>query len=190
MTGMQLLGFVLTAGALLAVPGPHRAVCCQPRLGVRRAAVASVTKNFAGAVVEAGAVAAGLGAIVATSRVGFSIMELAGGVYVVYLGIKAWRERRSLAEAVEASVVNALLTGGDVTRRTSDFGSTSEVDARVALSLIGEDEDHLRTVFDRLADGGSVKDPLALQFWGDIFGTVVDRFGISWQVNVGTARGS
>jgi PhnB protein len=29
--------------------------------------------------------------------------------------------------------------------------------------------------------------PLAKQFWGDTFGAVTDKFGIGWQVNIGSA---
>jgi len=29
--------------------------------------------------------------------------------------------------------------------------------------------------------------PLAKQFWGDIFGAITDKYGIAWQVNIGSA---
>jgi threonine/homoserine/homoserine lactone efflux protein len=101
MTSAQLLSLLLTAVALLAVPGPSMLFAVSRGLTYgRQAAVTTVAGNFAGAVPQAAAVAAGLGAIVATSTVGFSIMKLTGGAYLVYLGIKAWRDRRSLAEVV------------------------------------------------------------------------------------------
>jgi PhnB protein len=49
---------------------------------------------------------------------------------------------------------------------------------------VGSDEARLRTVFDALSKGGSVTVPLAKQFWGDIFGGLIDKFGIGWQVNI------
>jgi threonine/homoserine/homoserine lactone efflux protein len=101
MTSTQLLSFLLTAVALLAVPGPSVVFAVSRGLTYGRlGAVSTVAGNFAGAVLQAAAVAAGLGAIVATSTVAFTIMKLTGGAYLVYLGIKAWRERRSLAEVV------------------------------------------------------------------------------------------
>jgi len=49
---------------------------------------------------------------------------------------------------------------------------------RVELSLIGTDDARLRAMFDGLADGGTVVTKLERQFWGDIFGSVTDKYGI------------
>lgn len=38
-------------------------------------------------------------------------------------------------------------------------------------------------IFGALAKGGAVTMPLADQFWGDYFGSLVDRFGVNWMVN-------
>jgi PhnB protein len=57
----------------------------------------------------------------------------------------------------------------------------------VELSLGGTDEPRLRAMFDALAEGGTVRMPLAEQFWGDTFGSLTDRFGIHWMMNIGKA---
>ena len=101
MTRSQLLAFILATEALLIVPGPS--VLFVISRGVtygRRAAVATVAGNTTGAAVQAVAVAAGLGAVVATSTAVFTTMKVVGGAYLVYLGIKAWRDRRSLRDAL------------------------------------------------------------------------------------------
>ena len=85
-------------------------------------------------------------------------------------------------------VINALLTGGDITLRASDREDTSnDPQSRVELSLIGTDDARLRALFDGLAEGGNVRTELERQFWGDIFGAVTDKYGIGWQVNIGAA---
>ncbi len=85
-------------------------------------------------------------------------------------------------------IINALLTGGDITLRASDRGdATLDPQTRVELSIIGPDEPRLRAIFDGLANGGTVRTELAKQFWGDIFGAVTDKYGIGWQVNIGAA---
>ena len=90
-------------------------------------------------------------------------------------------ERRNL-------VINAQLTGGDITLRASDRDdSSTEPQTRVELSLIGTDEARLSTLFDSLSEGGIVRAKLERQFWGDIFGMVTDKYGIGWQVNIGQA---
>jgi PhnB protein len=55
----------------------------------------------------------------------------------------------------------------------------------VAVSLSGDDAADLRGYWEKLAEGGTVSVPLEKQMWGDEFGAVVDRFGISWMVNIG-----
>jgi len=80
------------------------------------------------------------------------------------------------------------LTGGDITLRASDRQDTStDPQTRIELSLIGTDDARLRALFDGLADGGTVRAKLEKQFWGDVFGAVTDKYGIGWQINIGTA---
>lgn len=55
----------------------------------------------------------------------------------------------------------------------------------IAISLSGDDADELRGYWERLADGGTVAVPLEKQMWGDEYGQVTDRFGISWMVDFG-----
>jgi PhnB protein len=82
-------------------------------------------------------------------------------------------------------VINAALDTGSFTLRASDRAdATDEVQTRVELTIIGSDESDLRTIFDGLSAGGTVKAPLEKMFWGDIFGGLIDRFGIGWQVNI------
>jgi PhnB protein len=55
----------------------------------------------------------------------------------------------------------------------------------MAVSLSGDDGDDLRGYWQKLSDGGTVAVPLEKQMWGDEFGMCVDRFGVSWMVNIG-----
>jgi PhnB protein len=57
----------------------------------------------------------------------------------------------------------------------------------IAVSLSGDDADELRGYWDKLSEGGTVTVPLEKQMWGDEFGMCVDRFGISWLVNIAGA---
>jgi PhnB protein len=53
-----------------------------------------------------------------------------------------------------------------------------------AVSLSGEDGAELRGYWEKLSDGGAVTVPLEKQMWGDEFGMCIDRFGITWMVNI------
>lgn len=57
-----------------------------------------------------------------------------------------------------------------------------------SISLSGHDEAELRGYWDGLVDGGTVTEPLATSPWGDTFGMCVDRFGVSWLVNIAGAQ--
>ncbi|TRW44603.1 VOC family protein [Georgenia yuyongxinii] len=54
----------------------------------------------------------------------------------------------------------------------------------VSLSGGPEDDAELRGYWDKLADGGEIAMPLETAPWGDAFGMVTDRFGVSWLVNI------
>jgi PhnB protein len=85
-------------------------------------------------------------------------------------------------------VINATLDTGEFHLRASDRpDATMAPQVRVALSLIGTDEARLRKTYEELSDGGTQDDPLEQVFWGDVFGSLTDKFGINWQVNIGSA---
>jgi len=54
----------------------------------------------------------------------------------------------------------------------------------ISVSLSGDDADALRGYWEQLSESGTVSVPLAKQMWGDEFGACVDKFGISWMVNI------
>ena len=54
----------------------------------------------------------------------------------------------------------------------------------ITISLSG-DEEVLRDHFNALAEGGKIGTPLEKQMWGDEYGDLVDKFGVSWMVNLG-----
>ena len=52
------------------------------------------------------------------------------------------------------------------------------------VSLSGDETDELRGYFEKLAEGGQIGVPLELAPWGDYYGQLTDRFGVSWMVNI------
>jgi len=44
--------------------------------------------------------------------------------------------------------------------------------------------DEVTKTFEKLAVGGSIVEPLAKVFWSELYGFVIDRFGVHWQVMV------
>jgi PhnB protein len=52
------------------------------------------------------------------------------------------------------------------------------------VSLSGDDPEMLRSYWDNLSSSGNVTMPLQKQVWGDEFGMCMDRFGVTWLVNI------
>ncbi|TMC01690.1 MAG: LysE family translocator [Chloroflexi bacterium] len=95
MSGERLLAFALAATVILVIPGPSVLFVVGRALAHGRpVALASVVGNEIGELVVAAAVALGVGAIVERSLLVFTVMKLAGACYLVYLGVRALRERR------------------------------------------------------------------------------------------------
>jgi threonine/homoserine/homoserine lactone efflux protein len=101
----QLGAFSVAALALLVIPGPS--VLFVVTRGVvhgRGAALATMAGNELGTSVHAVVVAFGVGAVVQRSLVVFTAMKLAGAAYLVWLGLRAVRDRRHLRDALAAPV--------------------------------------------------------------------------------------
>ena len=52
------------------------------------------------------------------------------------------------------------------------------------MSLSGDSDKDLREYFRKLSTGGQVTMPLQKATWGDTFGMVQDKFGVTWLVNI------
>jgi threonine/homoserine/homoserine lactone efflux protein len=97
----HLLEFGALAAVVIAVPGPSVLFTVSRALTAgRRTALLNVVGNEAGIMVQVVAVAFGLGVLVERSAQLFTLVKLLGAAYLVYLGVQAFRHRRSLAEAV------------------------------------------------------------------------------------------
>jgi PhnB protein len=82
-----------------------------------------------------------------------------------------------------------LVTDNGLTLMGADTPSSmgSEPSSNGTVSLSGEDEAELRGYWNKLSDGGEVSVPLEKAPWGDTFGMCVDKFGVSWMVNIAGA---
>jgi threonine/homoserine/homoserine lactone efflux protein len=98
----HVLAFALVSFALILVPGPSVLFIVGRALSLgRRSALETVAGNAAGEYAQVLAVAFGIGAIVERSVAVFTAVKLVGAAYLVFLGIRAIRRRRSLAFVLE-----------------------------------------------------------------------------------------
>ncbi|RSM53699.1 lysine transporter LysE [Actinoplanes sp. ATCC 53533] len=104
----RLLGFAVLSFLLIVVPGPSVLFVIGRALAQgRRAALTTVLGNTLGAYALVVAVALGVGAVVERSALVFTALKLVGAAYLVYLGVKAVRQRGALhAEFTGAGVAH------------------------------------------------------------------------------------
>ena len=112
---MDLTNWLLFLGVALLLtftPGPAvlLAISNSVTVGPRHAFVCALG-NAAGLFIVSAIAMAGMGAILATSALAFTVLKLGGAAYLVYLGIRQWRTSGNLLEA------NATKPGQSVSRR-------------------------------------------------------------------------
>jgi PhnB protein len=83
-------------------------------------------------------------------------------------------------------LMHARLEGGDIKLMASDTENASPTAAKIDLSLGGTqaNEARMREIFNKLGEGGSVRSELKKEFWGDTFGSLTDKYGVNWMMNI------
>lgn len=92
-----------------------------------------------------------------------------------------------VAEEDSDRIMHAALYGDHVELMVSDTMSSwppSPTESNIVLTLNGDDEEILRNYWNKLLEGGKVVQPLEAAPWGDTFGSLTDKFGVSWMVNI------
>ncbi|MFJ3583525.1 LysE family translocator [Streptomyces sp. NPDC090127] len=87
----QLIAFIGVAAGMVAMPGADFTVVVRGALASRRAGVACAVGVAGGLVVHTALAVAGLAAVLIAVPVLYRVLQIAGGVYVLYLGVQALR---------------------------------------------------------------------------------------------------
>jgi len=73
-----------------------------------------------------------------------------------------------------------LLMASDI---VPSMGHKLKLGNQTYISISPDSRKEADRIFDKLSEGAEIEMPLADQFWGDYFGSLVDRYGIMWMVN-------
>ena len=92
------------------------------------------------------------------------------------------------AEEDKDLVINVALPilGGHILMGTDapeSMGFTLNQGNNVYICLMPDTRVEADRLFAALSAGGKVEQPLQEMFWGDYFGSFVDKFGVQWMVN-------
>ena len=172
----HLLAFVLIAVVLILVPGPSvlfvvtRSLTLGPRAGL-----ATVVGNAAGVYVQVVAVALGIGALVQESIHLFTAIKLVGAAYLAYLGVQAFRHRRSLVATLDQPVEPKL-----VRRILGDAFVVGIFNPKVIVFFMA--------ILPQFADPSAGRVPLQLLTLGAIFCLIALVCDSMWALAAGAAR--
>jgi PhnB protein len=120
-------------------------------------------------------------------------MEFYQGIFGGELRMQTFKEFDASPDPSEGDkIMHAQLEGDDgIVFMAADTPNAMPYDPgnNFNMSLSGENEAKLRGYYEKLLDGGTATMPIDTAPWGDVFGMVIDRFGISWLVNISKTPG-
>jgi len=105
--------FIITAGILIAIPGPTNLMVMA--YGLRygtKSALGTVFGVVFGVIVAMILSFVGLGAILAVSSESFILMKWAGAIYLIYLGVRQWQSTSQLGSL---DTDKLYISGGAIT---------------------------------------------------------------------------
>jgi PhnB protein len=109
--------------------------------------------------------------------------EFVGGVHT--LGNAPGGE--ALTEEEKGRVMHIALPIGADLLMASDIlpsaGHQLVVGNNNYVSVFPDSREEAERLFAGLSEGGQVEMPLEDQFWGDYYGSLVDKFGVRWMIN-------
>lgn len=117
-------------------------------------------------------------------------MEFYKSIFGGELTLLTYGDTKMGDESQKDLVMHAILKDGLVRLMASDTEQASDKAAKISLSLSGADEATLRSVFQKLSEGGNVFSELKQEFWGDTFGSLTDKYGVEWMVNIAAEQNS
>jgi PhnB protein len=102
-------------------------------------------------------------------------------------GLMRWKENpdknMKLPPSWEEKIMNASFRIGETHLMADDgMGQATPEFKGMKLALSATNDADTRRLFDALAEGGTVRMPLAKTFWTSSFGMLQDKFGVPWMV--------
>ena len=80
-----------------------------------------------------------------------------------------------------AKILHSSLTKNNLILMASDMMGNNIVKGNsISLCVICSSDEEINSFFSKLSTGGTVVEPLHQSFWGATFGSLTDKFGITW----------
>jgi threonine/homoserine/homoserine lactone efflux protein len=171
-----LVAFGLASFLIIVIPGPSVLfVVGRALVHGRRTALATAVGNDVGTMVLVVAVAFGLGSLVERSVLVFTAMKLAGAAYLIFLGVRAFRQRGALV---------SLELGGE-----SRGGLRSGLDGFLVGIANPKTVVFLAAVLPQFVEPSRGHVPVQMVLLGLVFTVIALISDSAWSVAASAARG-
>ena len=87
--------------------------------------------------------------------------------------------------AMHGQILHAMLANGSMVIMGSDMRGKEPFvrGENIALSINCSSEEEITSFYTKLSEGGHIHDKLGVMFWGAMFGSLTDKYGIRWMLN-------
>lgn len=110
-----------------------------------------------------------------------------GGEFSYLQRFKDTPQGEKVSEADGEKIMHVSLAIGDnylmATDALESYGQKVEPGSNVYISVHPETEEEARRIFEGLSKGGEIEMELQDTFWGALYGSFTDKFGVNWMVN-------
>jgi PhnB protein len=105
------------------------------------------------------------------------------GGELFFQGVEGTPMEKECPPAMKDQILHSSLTNDTLVIMGTDMqGQQHVVGTNISLQVTCESMDELQKIFDYLSSNGKVIEGLKKQFWGDVFGALIDKFGITWMM--------
>ena len=109
--------------------------------------------------------------------------EVFGGEMMLMDGTQAPPDAGIPADKTDLVMHVSLMVGDDLLMGSDSYDDDFSPASAMVVHYATKDIDQAKSVFDALAEGGTVHAPGGEVFWSPFYGSCTDRFGIPWEVS-------
>jgi PhnB protein len=109
-----------------------------------------------------------------------------GGEFTSMMRYREMPDSDRVAESEKDKIMHTALPVGNSSLMASDFPESvgqASYGNGIRLMISPESEEEARRLFDQLSSDGIVEMPLDKMFWGDLNGSLTDKFGVRWMID-------
>ncbi|AYD46508.1 VOC family protein [Arachidicoccus soli] len=111
-----------------------------------------------------------------------------GGEFYMVMRMKDTPQQKQIPIELENKIMHISLpiSTGQILMGTDaleEFGQNFSKGNNFSICIASSSENEGKELFDKLSIDGQIQILFSTQFWGDMFGQFVDKFGVQWMIS-------